>query len=481
MKKEDDFLEEPTKEQENISTESTTAREQPPRQKKRKKPKWLYICLAISIGAACFCAGFFTHLLSLDKEFRELIKVKKKIQKEYYQDVTDEAFYNAVFQSVTSAKEAGSCQSDADFYKAVYKGINDDVLDAYSAYMTEEEYDLMRAQAKGKQNGIGVYFLSGEQSLKIYRVAGNSAAEEAGLTRGDTILAVGESVDAMQSCDSRVALSSFLDAMPNGRDFYMQWRTVNGEIKTAPLQKRAYIENYVYYKSNDSSLGFNGEGNAEKEVGTPLSVLDEDTAYIQIVQFNGNADAAFNSAMSVFRRERKKDLVIDLRGNGGGYLDVMQEIAKYFCKTSGENKPVAAIADYGEKTRKFRATDNVYYDYFLDDSRIMVLADDNTASASECLIGCMYAYEVIDYADICLVQTADGVAKTYGKGIMQTTFNILGGGAVKLTTAEIFWPTATRYGIHGVGITQADGTQTVSSSLSYTAQIEEAISLFYAE
>ena len=458
MEENNDFFEEPTNMGEEISQEETKlARGGAPRQK-IKKAKILNILLAVGIGASCFCVGFFARHWSLDKEMRTLVKVKDKIQDEYYEDVSDEQFYDAL-----------------------YAGINHYLLDSYSVYMTEEEYDAMRVQATGKQSGMGIYFLSGTTDLTVYRVAGTSPAEETGRQKGDTITAVGKTEDSLQACTQRKDFSDFLSTVVDGEIFYLQWRNEKNELKCAPSKKETYVENYVFYKTNEKSYGFESEGiHKIKMVGEPLTVLDDDTAYIKITQFNGTADSVFDKAMAVFRLQEKKDLIIDLRGNGGGYMDVMQSIAKYFCKSSKENKPIAAIADYGERKQSFHAEGNTYYEFFAEDSRITVLADNMTASASECLIGCMYAYDVLDYEDICLVEEEDGVAKTYGKGIMQTTYDISGGGALKLTTAKIFWPTPVPYSIHGEGITKTHGTKTVSATLSYEEQTLAAIQALYA-
>ncbi len=450
-------------------------------EKKKKRAKILYILLAIFVGVACFFSGFFVYSLTLDEEIRELIRIKNKIQKEYYQEITDEAFYDAVFNSVNESLEAGTCASEDAFYKAVYSGINDDLLDPYSEYLTEEEYQAMRTQSTGRQSGIGAYFLTNSKDLLVYRVAGNSPAETVGLQKGDVILGVGESEETIRVCEERNDLFNFLNATPFGETFYMQWRNEEGVVYTKALKKSDYVENYVYYKTNESSYGFSSGMmvSLSKRVGEPLTYLREDTAYIQIIQFNGNAETAFDSAMQLFKEDNKRDLIIDLRDNGGGYINIMQGISKYFCKNTDEKSPVVAIADYGEKTEKFKATGNVYDSYFSEDSRIMVLANNNTASASECLIGCMYSYGATGYADICLIEI-NGEATTYGKGIMQTTFPMYGGGALKLTTAEILWPLERRYGIHGRGVTAADGTKTTKKNNSFKEETKRAIAALYA-
>ena len=93
------------------------------------------------------------------------------------------------------------------------------------------------------------------------------------------------------------------------------------------------------------------------------------------------------------------------------------------------------------------------------DSEIYVAANVNTASASEALIGAMISYGTIGYEDIFITDTVgQGSARTYGKGIMQTTYyNVATGEAAKLTTAQIYWPNGES--IHGSGITTAMGAR----------------------
>lgn len=91
------------------------------------------------------------------------------------------------------------------------------------------------------------------------------------------------------------------------------------------------------------------------------------------------------------------------------------------------------------------------------------MADENTASASECLIGAMVDYGAISYGDIYLRKTDDGTAHSYGKGVMQSTYVTLQGDAFRLTTAQIFWPNGKT--IHGVGVTEGDGANAVEAPL----------------
>ena len=156
---------------------------------------------------------------------------------------------------------------------------------------------------------------------------------------------------------------------------------------------------------------------------------------------------------------------------------IMQNISKYFCKNTDEKRPIVAYAQTPEATDKYTASGNVYYEYFDVESKIYVLADSSSASASECLLGAMLDYGAIEYSSLCLSER-NGVAKTYGKGIMQVTFplSIIRGDALKLTTAHVLWPSGNC--IHDRGILASDGTKTVSDDNGSELEIIEALQKF---
>ncbi len=434
---------------------SSEKRELPP-PKKEKKVRWWHIVTAVCIAVFAFFGGYMASWSSLDPEIRTLLSVKKSIQKNYYKEVTDE-----------------------EFYRAVFGGINDDLLDAYSQYMTPEEYAEVLQDLQGNRSGIGLVFAAeGENQLRILRVCGNSPAEEAGIVAGEKILSCGATADSLTACTTFDEFSSLLATYEEGVSFYIGVQSTLGE-RVVEICKKEYVENYVFYRTSTEAYTFTGERATElTQKGTPMDYLPADTAYIRLIQFTGNAAKEFASAMSQFKADGKKHLILDLRENGGGYLDVMQSIASYFCKSATEKKPVVAIADYGEKNVTYAATGNVYCDYFAEDSRIFVLADSGTASASECLIGCMVDYGAIDYGNICLA-TRYGVTRTYGKGIMQeTTFvDWIKKDALKLTTAEIRWPSGNS--IHGRGILPEDGTKTVAQNDDFETETKAAVEILF--
>lgn len=427
------------------------------RRKGVKRAACILGCAAVVTGS--FFGGFFTYKATLPDQIDSLLWAKKRIQSDYYKEISDEEFYSAVFFGVNA------------------------LLDDYSWYMSEEEYIRAQKQSAGEFSGTGLYFSvrqeGEEERLLIARVAGGSPAEAAGVREGSRVTGFGASETDMTYSEDFSAFYTFVSSMQTGEEFYLRelcYPYGESDARVVKVHKDTFIENYVFYRSDVSSYVYLGDDAEETEKGAPLPSLPADAAYIRLTQFNGNAAKEFAAAMARFKEDGKKRLILDLRDNGGGDMDILRSIASYFCKSAGESKPaVAKAVDRDGNEYAFAAKGNLYNEFFGEDGKVYVLADSGTASASECLMGCMIDYGCIGYADICLSYRR-GEAKTYGKGIMQTTRTryLWPSEAIKLTTATIRWPVSGTC-IHGVGITAADGTKTVEENFSTDGEINAAL------
>lgn len=429
--------------------------------KKSSKKKAWKIVGGIGLSVALFVSGYLASFLQYDEELRALQKVKTAIDTQYYKEITDEEFYGAIFDTV-----------------------NNKLLDPYSAYLTVDEYEKMTTSATGKWSGIGITFLTrdieGNEQMLVRRVSGNSPAEKAGVQEGDRIVGYGLTAEELILSENYGKFYSFVQERATGEKFFLKMDRAGTGETLVEISKESFVESYVFYRTKDTSYAFTG-ANATNltEKGTSLPVLGDSVAYIRLTQFNGAAAEEFSVAMNKFKQDGKTDLVLDLRENGGGYLEILQKIGAYFCK-GAKKKALVAVAKYKNGSKEeFYVEDALYERYFSDGSRITVLADGGTASASECLLGCMLDYGAITYGDICLIERS-GVAKTYGKGIMQSTFPFGLGktDAVKLTTAEIFWPLSGN-SIHGRGVLPEDGTKTVAENYEKDGEIISAINALY--
>lgn len=343
---------------------------------------------------------------------------------------------------------------------------------------SENESEATTYKLTNGEKGAGLSLMRKYDPMRVYLVVGNSPADKAGLKRGMYILKYGATDDKEKmvsgSYDNfRAFVASLQPDEDKNVSFYMQCsfdRNDDSDDSVKKITMAEYQASYCFYRDNKHSYRFRTNGNSKKlekvETGEVLSELDDKTAYITFTEFTASAADEFKECLKYMKDNERTNLILDLRGNGGGYMNVFVDIAACFLKnaTSG-NQKVAYAKFRNGATVSYSAYGSSYNSYFSEDSRITVLADEYTASASECLIGAMIDYEAISFSDIYLHENGKGVARTYGKGIMQTSYDDdPAGGALKLTAADIFWPKSGK-SIHGVGVTPQDGANAIQSPL----------------
>lgn len=395
--------------------------------------KFLLVLSVILFGVGMFFAGYLTRNYT-DPDLASLNFILDKYKKYYLEE-------------------------DDDYLEIMVDGL----LDKYSDYYTKEEYELIKKSAKGVRAGIGVTVSNQQGRAYVYSVNGNSPAEIAGITKGGYIIGIKKTAENdFQSLDFD-SFSSQIGVIAEGESFTLKIQ-YGEEIKEFSLTKREYVESYVFYSDSKGSYRFSDGGGKTitlEKYAYDLSVaLPEDTAYLKYLSFNGNSGDLYGSAkqinmvMSKFKGDGRRKLIIDLRGNGGGYMDIMCDVTSHFIGADKNSKPLVSYALYKDgKQDNFNSTSVKYQDYGFES--IIILADENTASASEAFIGACLDYDgKRDVVKVVLSKGSDGQYKTYGKGIMQTTFeNVSVGDAIKLTTAKIYWPIS-NVSIHGVGVTK---------------------------
>ena len=369
-------------------------------------------------------------------------------------------------------------------------------LDIYSEYYTAEELQALIKDNSGEKAGIGFsysFLKAGDCSLYpdggclLVMVVGNSPAEAAGLRSG-YLLTGGSYNGVTASFDNEDALGNFVDPIPANVTFTLTAYTGEG-VQDFTVSKQEYNASYMFMATNDSAwtpaLNGNGEVTGLKKVADrKIEYLPEGTAYISMSQFFGTAADEFGYLVRQFNASHCTSMILDLRDNGGGYVDVMQDMAGYFTSSMGGGTYVAMTARY--KSGKEETYNCKRYDtgswLVPRDTKVYVLANSGTASASEALIGVLVSYDFLKYENIFLsdfgsefltwADGAYGTNRSYGKGIMQTTFtNYFTGEALKLTTAQIYWPNGNC--IHGVGLTANDGCQTVQADWLVTPDDSE--------
>ncbi len=440
-------------EKENLTVqgEMPETAENPIKTAPKKRNKTLIAITLAFVLFITFFAGFFTGSCGSDasNKAKEIIKLIDKY--------------------------AVTVEGDAD-KDAVARAIVNSVLadDAYAAYYSKEEYETILSQDKGVYAGIGVTFLVDTQGEPvgsgIYGVQKNSPAYHAGLKQGDVITSARILPDGEKKIFSdNSELFDFISDAPELTDITFTV-TRDGEFtdKEFSLKKAYYTMSYVDYYDDADKLYFyakpgtyieNRYGKTEKriEAGGGISQLPSDTALIVFTGFEGNAAEEFKTALDYMQEKGKTKLILDMRNNGGGFMTTLADIASYLINNDGKKaSPVAIAIDKKGGEDVFYTSGNNFYSNV---KKMSIIANGNTASASECLIGALDYYGKksgnIEFSRDMLVLTYNSAREdycTYGKGIMQTTYTLSTGGAFKLTTARIYQPDGETC-IHGKGIT----------------------------
>ena len=348
--------------------------------------------------------------------------------------------------------------------------------DKYAKYYSPAEYKRITAEDSGNYSGVGIAFFKDDSEI-IAKVYPNSSAYKAGVCAGDKLVAGvfrGENAftlftDALAQENEgkpdgeKKTLSDIVTAFFAG---FSLGEEVNiridrgGEQMEFSLTKCEYVVSYVEYFDNEKAYYFSTEpdGFRGREKDGGKTELSEDTSYIKLHEFHGGAAKQFAEAINYMYSRGKSRLILDLRDNGGGLLNIMTEIASYLINDNG-NSTIKIMSAEGKNGKVPFYTSSNNYDVRLTD--VAVIANLNTASASECLIGALadygnptiYGGAAFGLSRLVLTEKdANDVYRTYGKGIMQTTYLLKSGGALALTTAKIFWPISDNVCVQGEGI-----------------------------
>lgn len=413
----------------------------PAAQPKPQKSRNIFLAVgAILIAAVFFFIGWFARYYAIDSRARTLLWLIDTVDSNYYKEI------------------------DSGEWDEIYAELYDRVLpDRFCSYFTPEEYQELIRESEGSNADTGLAAIDDKETgaLRVFHVIGNSPAAHAGIEAGMTVYRFGGSEDALQTGD-RNALYSL--SGKTGGKLVLECGFSEENKKVYALQSGEYLASYCSYRDSDTSYDFLGQEELVlTDTGNALEGLDDKTAYIRLTQFDGNADKEFEEMLVLMKERKREHLVLDLRSNGGGYLSTFQSIASHLLRNAEGNKPLVATAKFRNATRKYYAEGNDFSAYFSANSHVSILADENTASASECLIGALVDYGTVDFSDIYLRKSAEGVARSYGKGVMQSAFVATSGSMLRLTTAEINWPKGKS--IHGVGVTEKDGAVGIPAPL----------------
>ena len=290
------------------------------------------------------------------------------------------------------------------------KGMTEAVGDPYTTYMDAEEFKDFYSQTEGNYVGLGIQVGVKEDKIVVISTFKNSPAEKVGILSGDVIEVVNGTT--VGGSDLQTAVS-----MMKG-------------------QKGEKV-NLTIYRQDKGSFDVEAVRDEVEMVTVKSELLQDNIGYIEVSMFDENTSKNFSSAIEELKNKGMKSLIVDLRGNPGGLLD----------------QTVAMVSQFVEKDKNIVYTEDKYGNRKNYNSQggiaegmpLTVLTNGGSASASEIFTGAVKDYNI---------GTIVGT-KTFGKGVVQTTFyraidGFDDGTALKVTISKYYTPNGNN--IHGLGI-----------------------------
>ena len=306
------------------------------------------------------------------RQYKKLVSLSEKINEDFY-------------------KKPDKDMLETGIYKGLFAGLGD----VYSAYYTKDEMKQLLEASSGKYVGVGMTVGADKETgrIRVESTFDKSPAKEAGIQKGDFIVRVDGKSYTYQEMDI---------AVKNMRG------KAGTSVKISLIRGNRQIEKIVVRR--------------QITIQTIESrVLENNLGYISIKSFDEDTADDFRSALKNLEAKNIKGLIVDVRDDGGGLLDVVENIAD---RLLGKAVIVYTQDNKGNK-EYLRSSDKEKISI-----PVVVLTNGNSASASEILTGA-----ILDIKAGISVGTT-----TYGKGLVQQVVPLRDGTGYKLTTAQYFTP-----------------------------------------
>lgn len=289
-----------------------------------------------------------------------------------------------------------------DMPKIVEKGIVNMLkeLDPHSVYITKEDVQKMNEPLIGNFDGVGISFQIMKDTIHVVDVIRGGPSEKVGVMPGDKIIKV----------DDKVSTG---DSIKN--DFvFKNLRGVKGTKVILTIERRGRKEPIIFEIIRDKI--------PITSVDTWF-MLDKTLGYIRLDRFAQKSTEEVVEAIQDLQKQGMKELIFDLRGNGGGYLDVAFKICDEFLS---DEKLLVYTEGVSSPRYDFKAERKGTF----EKGKIVVLIDESSASASEIVSGAIQDWD-------------RGVIigrRSFGKGLVQRPFNLPDGSQIRLTTSRYYTP-----------------------------------------
>ena len=273
-------------------------------------------------------------------------------------------------------------------------------LDPHSTYLTAKEVEKMNEPLQGNFEGIGVQFNIADDTLFVIQTVSKGPSEKVGILPGDRIVTVNDTAIA---------------GVKMSRDeIVKRLRGPKGSVVELGVIRRGYNEKLLFRVTRDK---------------IPVNTLDAaymiapKVGYIKISSFGATTHEEFSQALTQLKAEKMEHLILDLQGNGGGYLKAAVDMANDFLQ---EGQQIV----YTEGAKSPRSEFNAEGKGQFQNGRLVVLIDEYSASAAEIVTGAVQDWD-------------RGIVvgrRSFGKGLVQRPVPMPDGSMIRLTIARYHTP-----------------------------------------
>ena len=372
---------------------------------KNKNIKYVYLVIIVLFF---FSFGYFFGNVSTHNLFSPVSASEGNVNSSVDVSHLINEIQSNLDRNYISWKSDNQLPNENDLKYGMIKGYVNAYNDPYTEFFTPEESKQFEEDIKGSFGGIGALVGSKNNNSIIISVLKGTPAEAAGLESGDIIVSV----------DDQSVLGFSVDKVVN---------LIRGEI------------------GKNVSLGVIREGESKTniinitraKIETPIinTEIKNDTYIIHFYSFTEDSASKFEIALQNFITSGKKNLIIDLRNNGGGYLDSAVDIASLFL-------PKNQVVVVEKSLKDLNNTDySKGYNYLSGKKyNILLLINGGTASAAEILAGALKDNGVAKIAG----------QKSFGKGSVQQLIKLSDGSDLKVTVAKWYTPNGVNISENGI-------------------------------
>lgn len=353
---------------------------------------------SVAVVALCFLSGgfFIGTLFSTDVPW---VHASPKLDTPEGADLAP--FFKAwelLDQNFVSTATSTATTTKQDKIWGAISGLADSYGDPYTVFLPPKEKGIFESQVQGNFGGVGMEIDIKDGALTVVSPLKETPAFRAGVKSGDVILKINGEDTATMTVDDAVNKIRG----PIGTDVTVTFSRAGG----APFDVKI-TRDTINLPTVDSKL------------------LPSGVFYIEVYTFNAQAPDKFRDALRAFAQSGATKLVVDLRGNPGGYLEAAVDMASWFLPVGS---PIV-LQDSGDAANReiYRSRG---YDAFNDKLKMVVLIDGGSASASEIFAGALH-----DHGIATLVGQ-----KSFGKGSVQQVFDVTSDASIKITIARWLTP-----------------------------------------